>query len=119
MFMQKMKQASLAACLLLPINAFAIGAIAVDDDESLAEPGYGLVTGRDSKEAAQRDALRLCARAGNQGCRVVAWFETCGAYAASRKFYGVGWGRTSNAAETMAMEQCGNDQCEILISECE
>lgn len=119
MIMQKMRWASLAISILLPINAFAIGAIAVDDDEALAEPGYGLVTGRASKEEAQRDALKLCAKAGNQGCVVVAWFETCGAYAASQKFYGVGWGRTLAIAETMAMEKCGNDNCEIFISECE
>jgi hypothetical protein len=115
----KLPQLGLAAILLLPLNAFAIGAIAVDDNESLAVPGYGLVTGRDSKGSAQRDALKLCAKAGNDGCEVVAWFETCGAYAASQKFYGVGWGSTRDAAEGMAMGNCGNDNCEILISECE
>ena len=116
---RKMQLFSLAISLVLPISAFAVGAIAVDDEEGLTEPGYGLVTGRDTKEEAKREAKRLCSKSGNDGCEIVAWFENCGAYASSKKFYGAGWGKTKDAAETMAMEKCGNDNCEIAVSECE
>ncbi|MDQ5908416.1 MAG: hypothetical protein QG599_507 [Pseudomonadota bacterium] len=117
--MRKVKLFILATLLILPISAFAIGAIAVDDEEGQTEPGYGLVTGYDSKEAAKRAAIKLCSKAGNTGCEVVAWFETCGAYASSKKFYGAGWGKTLEAAEEMAVEKCGNDNCEVAVSECE
>ncbi len=116
---QKIKVFSVAAILIIPTSAFAVGAIAVDDEEGLTEPGYGLVTGRDSKEAAKHDAVKLCSKAGNTGCEVVAWFESCGAYASSKKFYGAGWGKTKEAAEAMAIEKCGNDNCEVVVSECE
>jgi len=106
------------AMLSLPLSAFAIGAIAVDDEEGEDEPGYGFVTGYDNKDEARRDALKECKKSGNTGCKVVAWFETCGAYAASKKHYGAGWGATKQKAEAMALEKCGS-KCRVAISECE
>lgn len=107
-----------AVMLFLPLSAFAIGAIAVDDEEGDEEPGYGYVTGYDSKDEARRGALNECKKSGNKNCKVVAWFETCGAYAVSKKYYGVGWGSTKPKAEAMALEKC-EGKCRIAISDCE
>lgn len=106
------------AVLAFPLSAFAIGAIAVDDEEGEDEPGYGFVTGYDSKDAARKDAIKECKASGNANCKLVAWFETCGAYAASNKYYGAGWGSTKQKAEAMALEKCSG-KCRVLISECE
>jgi Domain of unknown function (DUF4189) len=62
--------------------AFAAGAIAVDDDEG-TDAGYGFVTGASSRDVAGAEAMKLCKKAGNGDCRIVARFDTCGAYAAS------------------------------------
>jgi hypothetical protein len=116
-----MKRASwlLAAITLISSGAaFAAGAIAVDDEEGETDPGYGFVTGYDTRAAAAKGAMKECRESGNENCKVVARFDTCGAYAASRKFYGVGWGTSQKAAERMALENCGRN-CEVVISECE
>jgi hypothetical protein len=107
------------AGLLLSANVFATGAIAVDDEEGDEEPGYGLVVGHDDKAAASKAALAECKKAGNKACKVVVWFDKCGAYAASKKFYGVGWGATEAAANKMALAKCGNKACEVKVAECE
>lgn len=110
----------LLICVLftLPIAAHAAGAIAVDDEEGEGEPGYGIVTGENSRDEAGREALKQCKASGNENCKVVARFDTCGAYAASKQYYGVGWGATEKAAINMAKEQCG-ESCRIVVSECE
>lgn len=108
----------LLTLLFVPTMAFAIGAIAVDDEEGDDEPGYGFATGYESKDEARREALKQCKASGNKECKVVAWFETCGAYAASKKYYGVGWGSNKQKAESMALEKCGG-KCSIKVSECE
>lgn len=113
--------ASLALALgaaALSSSAFAVGAIAVDDEVGDNEPGYGFATGYDTKDQARAEALKQCKQSGNSNCKVVAWFETCGAYAASAKYYGAGWGSTKAKAESMAMEKCGGG-CKIHVSECE
>lgn len=107
------------AGLLLSVNAFATGAIAVDDQVGDDEPGYGLVVGHDDKESASKAALKECRKAGNKACKVVVWFEKCGAYASSKKYYGVGWGATEAAATKMALSKCGNSACEVKVAECE
>lgn len=106
--------------MALSSHSYAIGAIAVDDDEgdSAAEIGYGLGFG-DTREAASREALRKCRAAGNSNCKVKVWFESCGAYAASRRYYGVGWGRNIETAERNALKHCGNNACRIAVSECD
>ena len=109
----------LAAMMLsLPLSVFAIGAIAVDDEAGDEEPGYGFVAGYDNKDEARRDALKECKKSGNENCKIVAWFETCGAYAVSKKYYGAGWGSTKQKAEAMALEKCGG-KCRVAVSECE
>ena len=101
-----------------PAMASAIGAIAVDDAEG-DDPGYGFVTGYDSKDEARKAALKECKNAGNDNCRLVVWFETCGAYAASEKYYGTGWGSTLAQAERKAVEDCGGKSCKVVVSDCE
>lgn len=104
----------------LSTQTFAIGAIAIDDEEgnSANDIGYGLGFG-DSKESASREALRKCRAAGNTNCAVKVWFESCGAYAVSRRYYGVGWGRDIETAERNALKQCNNSACKIAVSECD
>ena len=64
-------------------------------------------------------SLKACRSQGNTNCKVVVWFETCGAYAASKKYYGYGFGKTKPVAVKKAVEMCGNKNCKPVISECE
>ena len=113
-----------AAAVLLPLMlsgpSFAAGAIAVDDQADTApqDAGWGLVTGEASREAAATAALRECRKRGNDTCKVVVRFDTCGAYVSSRTHYGIGWGGTLAAAQSMAQEKCGSG-CAVVASECE
>lgn len=109
---------ALSALLVCPSAVYAAGAIAVDDEAGDEEPGYGIYTGADSREEAAKMALKQCKEAGNTNCKVVARFDTCGAYVASNEYYGVGWGTSANAAVKMAKEQCGAN-CRVVVSECE
>lgn len=110
----------LAALLLaLPLKVMAVGAIAVDDQEGEKEPGYGYVTGMDSEKEAKAEALKECKKQGNDDCKVVVWFKHCGAYAVSRKYSGIGYGDTKKVAEARAIDDCGNDACKVVVSDCE
>ena len=104
---------------MLPGFALAVGAIAVDDEAGEEEPGYGIAVGKASKDDAGRAALAECRKAGNRNCKVVVWFDGCGAYATSRRYFGVGWGRTIESAEDMAVRECGRSTCKVKISECD
>lgn len=99
--------------------AWAAGAIAVDDEEGMksSEVGYGVGYG-ESREAAAAEAMAECAKAGNKTCKVVARYDTCGAYAASKEHFGVGWGVSKVVAERKAKEDCGGG-CKIVVSDCE
>lgn len=117
--MNRLSKLLIAASLVLPLSVFATGAIAVDDAEGDAEPGYGIATGHANKADAQREAIKQCRKAGNDSCKVAVWFESCGAYASSKKYSGVGFGATLAKAETMALKECGASACKVQISECE
>jgi hypothetical protein len=108
-----------AAAICFSSSAFSIGAIAVDDEVGETEPGYGFSTGHSSRERAERAALRQCREAGNRRCEVKVWFESCGAYAASRRYFGVGWGANLQTATNMALQKCGRPQCKVKVSKCE
>lgn len=110
---------SLALALALPFNAFAIGAIAVDDEEGQDEPGYGYVTGADSEAEAKAGALKECRKSGNKNCKVAVWFKQCGAYAASKTYSGIGYGNTQRIAEAKALDECGNRACKVIVADCE
>jgi hypothetical protein len=102
-----------------PAMAFAIGAIAVDDQVGESDPGYGFSHGYSNKEDAMKRALKECQKAGNANCKVKVWFAGCGAYAASFKYYGIGWGANQRTAESAALKQCNHRNCEIKVSQCD
>lgn len=109
----------LALTLALPSSAFAVGAIAVDDEEGDIDPGYGYVTGMKNEGEAKAGALKECRANGNKNCKVAVWFKQCGAYANSRKYSGIGYGASKKVAEAKALDECGNDACKIVVSDCE
>jgi Domain of unknown function (DUF4189) len=123
----KMKAKLIAALLVAALTPFgalstthvyASGAIAVDD--AIGDtPGYGVATGEDTQAEAARAALKKCKKVGNSDCRVVVKFEKCGAYAASKKYFGVGTGSTKAEARENALEECGNSACKVIVSDCE
>jgi hypothetical protein len=98
--------------------AYAIGAIAVNDEQgvSASEAGYGVGWGS-TKNEAQRNAVKTCKDAGNDSCEVAVWFETCCAYAGDRVNYGIGYGDTKREAEKMALKDCPN--CKLIVSDCQ
>jgi len=99
-------------------SAFAYGAIAVDDSMGEIDPAYGFATGEDTKEKAQRQAMKYCKEHGDR-CKVAVWFETCGAYASSKKYYGYGYGSTKAKATADALKMCGRNSCQVIVAECE
>lgn len=117
--MKKIRSLLLAALFALPISAFAVGAIAVDDEEGESEPGFGYVTGMSSEKEAKAGALKECRANGNKNCKIAVWFKACGAYAISRKYSGIGYGDTKKIATARALDECGNAACKIAVAECE
>lgn len=117
--MRSLRFVALLGALLLPVSAFAWGAIAVDDQDGQKadDVGYGYVTGEESEDAAKRGALREC-RKKNKTCKVMITFETCGSYAVSGRRWGTGEGSTEGAARRVALLNCGNAACKPVISEC-
>lgn len=115
------KKLGLAAALaILSCGASqAAGAIAVDTEQGqkAGDEGYGIGWGSSRAEAAAK-ALASCAGAGNDSCKVVARFDSCGAFASNRSTYGVGWGATEGDAKSMALGRC-DENCRIVIAECE
>jgi hypothetical protein len=107
--------------LMLPAPALAVGAIAVDDEVGLSsgEVGFGYVIGAEDKKEAERGALRECRKQGNDSCKVAVWFDQCGAYAASEKHSGIGYGRSKEIARHQALDDCGSEHCRIVVAECE
>jgi hypothetical protein len=103
-----------------PFTARATGAIAVDDPvgHPANDAGYGYVIDRDSRDEASAGAMHECERRGNDSCRVVVWFDQCGAYASSREHAGKGFGATERVARARAMDECGSDRCRIVVSAC-
>lgn len=119
---KKQAVAALAALLVgfsFSSTVLAYGAIAVDDEQGESEPGYGFATGEGSQDAAKRAALKQCRESGNDHCKVAVWFKQCGAYAASNKYYGYGYGDTKAVAKRKALEMCARDDCKVVIAECE
>jgi hypothetical protein len=110
---------SIAILLSLQISpAFAIGAIAVHDSQgtSANEAGYGVGYGS-SRHEAERNAIRRCENAGNDGCTIAVWYETCGAYAGDRVNFGIGYGSSKRDAEDMALDSCPH--CKLIVSDCQ
>lgn len=122
--MKGLMQVATAAVVVFALAsgpAFAVGAIAVDDDVGLSadQVGYGYATGADNRKEAEHRAMQACREHGNDSCKVVVWFETCGAYAASKEHSGIGYGASREVAKRQALEQCGTEHCRIVVAECE
>ena len=83
--MKSLRFAALAIALLTSAPILAAGAIAVDTEhgQKAGDEGYGIGWGK-TRDAAARDALKQCSSAGNTNCKVLARFDTCGAYASHR-----------------------------------
>jgi Domain of unknown function (DUF4189) len=116
--MKKSAAILLSLTLAFSSNAFAIGAIAVDDSVGDTEPGYGISVGEETEAAAKKAAMKLC-KSENDSCKIVGWFKTCGAYASSKKYYGYGFGKTKAIATKAALEMCGQNSCAVVVAECE
>lgn len=110
---------AMVCALASPMASMAAGAIAVDDHRGETDPGYGFSLGNGSREEAARDAMRQCRQNDNDDCKVVVRFDSCGAYATSSKYYGVGWGESRREAERMALADCGRSSCAVIIAKCE
>jgi hypothetical protein len=117
--MKTLPRLLILASLILPLGAWAAGAIAVDDEEGETEPGYGIVVGSATRDSAAKEALAECRKSGNKSCKVVVRFDKCGAYAGSKKYFGIGYGRSEDVARTMAMNECGNAACKVIVADCE
>jgi hypothetical protein len=118
--MKTLKVLCLAAALSVSSSAFAVGAIAVVDEEgdSAGDVGYYIVFNEDSEAAAKKAALKMCRADGNKDCRIGVWFTKCGAYASSKTNYGYGTGKTKAAAQKNALEGCGAG-CKVVVADCE
>ncbi|MBF0421423.1 MAG: DUF4189 domain-containing protein [Magnetococcales bacterium] len=110
---------TLSASLFAAPGAWAIGAIAIDNQLGDDEPAFGVSVGEDDKESAKKAALKYCRQAGGENCQFIVWFETCGAVAVSKKYYGYGYGSTKAKATGDALEMCNNNNCNIVAAECE
>ena len=121
----KISQTLGLAVLLLTLAhtapGLAAGAIAVDDEEGMkaGDVGYATATGYSTREAAGKAALQSCKDEGNSSCKVVVRFDTCGAYAGSSDYFGIGWGKSEEVATRAALDQCGSKSCKIVVSDCE
>jgi hypothetical protein len=101
------------------VYAASVDAIAVDDDQDTKGGNAGFGTGEgDTAKEAQKMALENCRKSGNKGCEVALTYKQCGAYASSKKHAGTGTGSSESAAKKAAMEDCGNDACKIVVSDC-
>ena len=110
---------ALVAVLTASGAAFAAGAIAVDDEQGTkaSEVGYGVGEGSTREEAAAM-ALKNCKESGNSSCQVVVRYDTCGAYAGSKKYAGKGWGKTDEIAKKKELDECGDSACRIIVADC-
>ena len=99
-------------------SALATGAIAVNDGLGTAAEDVGYATGYGANQSeAEANAIKECKGAGNEECKVVVWFEQCGAYVGDRAKSAAGFGETKDAAEKMAMDKCPD--CKLIVSECQ
>jgi hypothetical protein len=109
----------LSATSFMATSAYAAGWGAIAADEVIGEkdPYYG-VGGGDAKGEAEKNAMKFCKEAGGKKCEVLVTYQQCGAYAASKKYSGVGTAATKKLAEAKALSACNNSNCSIAASDC-
>ena len=93
------------------------GAIAVDLTKIETSPYYG-VGGGDNEAEATTNALKFCKESGGESCKTAVTYLACGAYAASKANGGWGKAPTKKAAEIQALAGCGDDHCQVIVSDC-
>ena len=103
---------------LCPSPTFALGAIAVAENEGKGQPVFAFVIGHDSAEKASKAALDKCMLNGVGNCKVVLNFERCGSIATSNTSYGVGEGVDGKIARNRSLRNCG-EECSVAGQECE
>jgi len=103
---------------LCPSSTFALGAIAVSDNDEKTQPVHALVLGYDTENNASQAALDQCRLKGGSSCKVVLNFERCGSIATSKTSFGVGSGVTGRIARNKSLRNCG-DNCRISANDCE
>lgn len=108
-----------ASLLFLASNAMAVGAIAVDKADSSKEPAYGFSINQPDQRTAERVAVQYCRQYGGSNCQAIVWFQTCGAYANSKRYYGYGYGATKDKAVRDALNMCQSDHCKIVVAQCQ
>lgn len=107
----------LALCLAISSQAFAAGAIVVNDEEGAGSDAYAMVVKASSSDMAGRYALYECRSAGMKSCVVAARFEQCGALAVSDRFFRTGTGATAAEAVQNALKNCPG--CRVAKAACE
>jgi hypothetical protein len=119
--MKKILGLVLGLALVAPMSVFAVGAIAVDDEQGdkASDAGYYIATGESSEAAAKKAAMKGCRDLGLKNCKIGVWFTKCGAYASSRENYGYGTGKTKQAATESAIDGCGQKSCKVVAAECD
>lgn len=119
--MKKILGFVLCLALVAPLSVFAVGAIAVDDEEGdkASDAGYYVTTGEASESAAKKAAMKGCKDLGLKNCKIGVWFTKCGAYASSTENYGYGTGKSKQAAIDSAIDNCGQKSCKIVAAECD
>lgn len=93
------------------------GAIAVDESNR----SVGTSTQVASQAEAEREALRICAREGGAGCKVVlAYRDQCGVLAWGSGFYASARGPDVPGASEMALARCARSavDCKIAYTDC-
>ncbi|SEO82425.1 protein of unknown function [Luteibacter sp. UNC138MFCol5.1] len=100
-----------------PAWADSWGSIAIDDDTGQA----GTITGRRSREDAERAALHDCGLKGASGCKIVMTYRNqCAAVAWGKAGGRVARNPTENGAQDDAMEECKRNMngCRVVYSGC-
>jgi hypothetical protein len=112
----------LSLVLLLPLSAFAYGAIAVGDADPKAKDAateqHFVVSGQPTREAANDAALSQCHAKGLHFCSIAVWYDACAAYARSGTNSGSAWAATEEDAKRMALASCGYS-CKVIAAQCE
>jgi hypothetical protein len=108
---------SLALSMLVSTQAFAGGAIVVNDEEGPMQTEWFVSVKHGNDEFAARDALSQCRGEGLKSCLVAVRFDQCAALADSSKFYRVGRGATAMEAAQNALRDCPG--CRIVQTACD
>ena len=93
------------------------GSISADTKSNDKDRAYG-VGGGDTKDEAEKNAVKFCVDAGGEQCSVIVSYQQCAAYAVSTDHQGIGTGATKQISEEMAKAQCKAPDCSIIASDC-